>query len=105
VVLNDSGTMIRRDRLGRLGREPDGWVHRNVPVNVLGGGLWTISGLDAFGLGNATTNDTLNITDTAVTTAPTTFQFGNATGGSNAINVNPGGLSQVQSTWTITGVW
>jgi outer membrane autotransporter protein len=38
---------------------------------------------------------------TVMTTAPTAFQFGNAAGGSNAINVDSGGTLQVDSTLLI----
>jgi outer membrane autotransporter protein len=104
VAVNDWGTLFGDVNFSML-QASKGNVS-DVTVNVLAGGLWVTRGTDVFGLGNATTNDTLSNAGTIQTTGDTTFQFGNASGGSNTIS-NGGtlavGADGAPATLTIAG--
>ncbi|HLI64829.1 MAG TPA: hypothetical protein VKU90_00575, partial [Caulobacteraceae bacterium] len=107
VTVNDSGTLIGDVNFGALSGNGTVGNTSTVAVNVLAGGLWKTSGTDVFGAGNGTTTDTLSNAGTIQTTGVTTFQFGNATGGTNTIS--NGGTLQVgadgnPATLTIAGV-
>ncbi len=95
-MLNDAGTLIGAVNFGML--TPSAGNASNVSVSVAAGGLWETAGTDVFGLGNATTVDKLSIAGAVLTTAPTVFQFGDAMGGSNAIDVDAGGDLRVDMT-------
>ncbi|HLI67110.1 MAG TPA: hypothetical protein VKU90_12160, partial [Caulobacteraceae bacterium] len=95
VSVTDNGTLIGVVDFSKVG--PTKGNVSNVSVTVGAGGLWETSGTDVFGLGNATTVDSLTINGTVETLGSTTFQFGNSTaaGASNSITINPGGLLNV----------